>query len=202
MPKKAKLSPRIVKLLRFLREIEQLQRVKRAILYTDGSPENTAEHSWHLGMFVMLLAKEIDPKANLEHMLKMALIHDLVEIYAGDTPVFGDTSHQATQAAREEEAAEKLFAQLPVDLEKEFWTLFREFAAKTTAEAKVVASLDHLQPIMQNLIHNGTSWKEQRMTAQRHDDRKRLGLHDDEIVIAIYESFHLEAVERRLFVDD
>lgn len=199
MAKSTKNDKRLKTILDFLREIEKLQQVKRVIYRQDGSQENTAEHTWHLAMFVLLLGREFDPKADLVKMLKMALIHDLVEVYAGDTPLFNNDKERETKSQREHDAATKLFAQLPADLEKELWSLFDEFEAATTSEAKIVDSLDHLQPIVHNLIHSGKSWKVMGLGALDHDKKKRPKMLHNNTLLALYETLHNEAKRRGLF---
>jgi len=194
-------SARLTKLLNFLIEIEKLQRVKRIIHYPDGSQENSAEHTWHVTMFCLLLTPEVDPKADLLRVVKMALIHDLVEIYAGDTFLFDDEARKG-KAKREREAAEKLFGQLPKDRAKEFWVLFEEFEALVTPEAKIVKSFDHLQPLVHNLIHDGATWQRHGLTATMHDNKKRPAMLHNPTILAIYEALHQNALGRGLFVDE
>ncbi len=174
--------------------------MKRTINYEDGSRENSAEHSWHVAMFVMILAPEVDPKADLSKMIKMALIHDLIEIYAGDTFLFDDKARE-TKVERELEAAKKLFALLPEDREKEFWKLFEEFEALETPEARIVKSFDHLQPLTHNLIHDGSTWKRHGLTSKMHDDKKRPYMTHNEEIMKIYEVLHKQALDRKLFTD-
>lgn len=193
-----KIAKRVSQLVDFLREIEKLQRVVRIIDYPDGSQENTAEHTWHVTMFVMLLGTEVDPKADMARMLKMALIHDLVEIYAGDTYMFDDKAREDKQA-RELKAARKLFAQLPPDREQEFWELFEEFEELKTPEAKIVKSFDYIQPLMLNVIHNGATWQKRKLTAKMNDDKKRPVMIHNKKVLEIYDALHKEARKRRLF---
>jgi putative hydrolase of HD superfamily len=193
-----KLSTRTEALVEFLKEIEQLQRVKRIIDREDGSQENTAEHSWHVAMFVLMLGNEVDPKANMTRMLKLALIHDLVEIYAGDTYMFDEKAREDKEE-RELQAAKKLFSQLPKDKATEYWQLFEEFEGLKTSEAKIVKSFDYIQPLAQNIIHNGATWKKRRLTAKMNNDKKRPYMSHNSKVLAIYDALHAEARKRKLF---
>jgi len=185
-------------LIDFLKEIEKLQRVKRIIDYPDGSQENSAEHSWHVAMFTLILGPEVDRTADLEKMLKMALMHDLVEIYAGDTFLFDDKARE-TKQHREFEAAKKLFSQLPKDREGEFWRLFEEFELLETKEAKIVKSFDHLQPLIHNIIHDGSTWRNRGITAKMHDSKKRPNMLHNETINSIYEELHKIALGKKLF---
>ncbi|MDO8649768.1 MAG: HD domain-containing protein [Candidatus Berkelbacteria bacterium] len=196
-----KLSAHTKALVDFLKEIEQLQRVKRIIDREDGSQENTAEHSWHVAMFVLMLGNEVDPKADMARMLKLALIHDLVEIYAGDTYMFDEKARE-NKEERELEAAKRLFSQLPKDKATEYWQLFEEFESLKTVEAKIVKSFDYIQPLMQNIIHNGATWQKRRLTAKMNDDKKRPTMIHNRKVLEIYEALHQEALGRKLFIDE
>ncbi len=192
---------RLTQLVSFLLEIEKLQQVKRIINYKDGSQENSAEHTWHVAMFCLILVPEVDPKADITRVLKMALIHDLVEIYAGDTFLFDDEARK-NKAEREQQAAERLFSQLPVDRAKEFWALFEEFEALKTREAKIVKSFDHLQPLVHNLIHDGATWKRHNLTATMHDKKKRPNMVHNATILAIYNALQDNALKRGLFTDE
>lgn len=194
-------NQRIDQLLSFLLEIEKLQRVKRIIHYPDGSQENTVEHTWHVAMFCLVLAPEVDPNADLGRIIKIALIHDLVEIYAGDTFLF-DEEARKTKEKREREAAKKLFAQLPADRAKEFWAMFEEFESLSTPEARIVKSFDHIQPLVHNLIHDGATWRRHGITAAAHDNKKRPAMKHNQVILEIYEALHDAAVTKGLFANE
>ena len=192
------MTTRLKQLINFVREIEKLQRIKREIYYPDKSQENDAEHSWHVAMIVMTLANEFDPKADKLKMLKMALIHDLVEIYAGDTFLF-DEEGQKTKEKRELDAAKKLFKILPEDIAKEFWELFEEFEALATAEAKIVKSIDHLQPLIHQMIHGGVTYKMHKLSPEKHDSMKRPKMLHNENILTLYNDLYAEAKSKRIF---
>lgn len=194
-------NKRITGLVAFLLEIEKLQQVKRIIHYKDGSQENSAEHSWHVAMFCLLLTPEVDPEADVAKTVQLALIHDLVEIYAGDTFLFDDEARK-TKEKREREAAKKLFGQLPPDRAKEFWALFEEFEGLETREAKIVKSFDHLQPLVHNLIHDGATWQRHQLTAAMHDGKKRPNMTHNPAILKIYEALHQHALQRDLFAHE
>lgn len=117
-------SKRIDKLIKFLKEIDKLKFIERKVYLSDQKRyENDVEHSWHVAMFILLFEKDF-PELDIEKMLKMALIHDIIEIYAGDTFLY-DEEGRKTKKERERKAAKKLFAMLPTDIRKEFFELLK-----------------------------------------------------------------------------
>ena len=183
---------RIDILLDFLKEIEKTNCIERKTFHSDlKRPESDAEHCWHLAMFLILFQKDL-PKMDFLKTLKMVLIHDLVEIYAGDTFLF-DHQGRKTQKAREKRAAKKLFSKLPKDLKKEFTDLFNEFEAIKTTESKIAKSLDKLQPIMQGILAGGVLWKKYKITEGLiHNHKHKYMLHDPTI-LSIYQKLIQEA---------
>lgn len=178
-------SKRTNKLLSFLKTIEKFKHVERRVFRSgDDRPESAAEHAWHTAMFVMLFEKEF-PKLDTEKMLKIALIHDLVEIYAGDTFAYDEVGKK-TQNEREMKAAKKLFRKLPRDLEKEFWQLFLDYEENGSKEARVVKSFDKLQPMLQVVICNGGAWRKHKITYADIDGYKRQFMIHDKKTMAIY----------------
>ncbi len=144
--------------LRFLIEADRLKTVLRGSRISDGSrKENTAEHSWHLTLFATVLSEWAIAPVDVLRVTQMLIVHDLVEIDSGDTPLF-DTAGAATQAARERVAAERLFGLLPDDQGNRLHTLWLEFEAATTADARFAKALDRLQPILLNHIVGGGTW--------------------------------------------
>ena len=150
-------SPRLDAQLRFLLEADKLKSVVRATTLADGSRhENSAEHSWHLALFALVLAQDA-PGVDAIRVIKMLILHDLVEIDAGDAPIFDDIDAAALEAA-EKAAADRLFGLLPADQATEFRALWDEFEAADTADAKFAKSLDRFQPPLLNLQSGGGSW--------------------------------------------
>lgn len=190
------MASRIDALLDFSKEIEKMNLVLRRTLCSDGKRlESNAEHSWHLAMLLILFQKDL-PKIDLLKTLKMVLMHDLVEIYAGDTFLF-DHHGRKTQKAREKRAAKKLFFKLPNDLEKEFTDLFNEFELKKSKESKIAKSLDKLQPILQGILAGGTLWKKYKITENLvHDHKHKYMLHDPTI-LSIYQKLIQEAKAKK-----
>lgn len=145
--------------LEFIAEMDRLKAVQRRNLISDGSRrENTAEHSWHLAMMVWALGEHAPEPFDAERALQMALVHDLVEIDAGDTFVYGDGL--ADQPARETRAAERIFGLLPEQQGRELWTLWREFEQGRTPEARFVRVLDRLQPLLLHQATEGMVWQQ------------------------------------------
>ena len=149
---------RLARQIAFVLEIDKLKRVLRQTLVTGGSRrENTAEHSWHLAMMAIVLADLAAPGVDVGHVIKLLLVHDLVEIDAGDTFLY-DRAAEADKAARETAAAARLFALLPADQAAALDALWREFDGGTTAEAAFARALDQLQPVLLNHATDGGSW--------------------------------------------
>ena len=152
-------SQRLARQVAFIAEIDKLKHVQRQTILLDRSRrENDAEHSWHLAMMVLLLAEHSDQPINSLRVLKMVLIHDLVEIDAGDTYAYDDDAHH-DKAQREQAAADRLFAMLPEDQALEFRTLWDEFEERATADARFAGAVDRMQPLLHNCLTEGQTWK-------------------------------------------
>lgn len=149
------------KKLLFLREVEKLKTILRRNYILGGlRRENDAEHSWHVSLMAVLFFEDAtDPSVDLLRVLKMLLIHDLVEIDAGDTYAFDTTGH-LDKADRESRAADRIFGLLPDDQRVELRRLWDEFDAEETPDAQFALALDRLQPAIQNYLYQGTVWKE------------------------------------------
>ncbi len=151
---------RLTRQIEFLVEIDKLKGILRRSYVLDASRlENTAEHSWHLTMMALVLSEHADTPADLTTVLKMLVVHDLVEIDAGDTFVY-DTAGAATKDAREAAAADRIFALLPPDQGAELRRLWEEFDTGDSAEARFARSLDRLMPLLHNVAAEGRSWQE------------------------------------------
>lgn len=152
---------RLEQQLRFLLEIDQLKQVERRSYLADGSRrENSAEHSWHLAVMAVLLCEHLDdPGIDLLRVMKMLLIHDLVEIDAGDTYAY-DPQGQEDKYERELACANRLFRLLPEEQRDELMALWQEFEEGSSPEAKYAAALDRLQPMLLNYAAQGKSWRE------------------------------------------
>ncbi len=154
------MNDRIKKQLDFMLELDKMKNLYRQtyVLHEDRK-ENDAEHSWHLAILAMLLSEYAAQPVDVLHVMKMVLIHDVVEIDAGDTYCY-DSEGYKSKADREEKAAQRIFGLLPDDQREEFYTLWREFEDSETNDARFAAMLDRLQPIMLNYTKCGRSWQE------------------------------------------
>ena len=146
----------------FLNEADRLKSVLRATTLCDGSrPENSGEHSWHLALYALTLADHAPEGVDINRVIRMLLLHDLVEIDVGDVPIHSanGTAHASaeTQAA-ESRAADRIFGLLPPDLAADFRTLWEEFEAAQTPDALFAKALDRVQPVMANLQSGGGTW--------------------------------------------
>ena len=163
------------KQLSFIVEVDKVKNVMRRTLLIDGSRrENDAEHSWHLAIMAMLLTEYAEDKNfTLDRVMKMVIVHDLVEIYAGDTFAF-DVQGNLEKEEKEKKAADKLFGQLPEDQAKQFRKLWEEFDEAKTPDARYAAALDRLQPFIHNLCTEGHTWVQAKVN--REQVYKRSGL--------------------------
>lgn len=151
-------NDRLARQLRFLLEADRLKSVIRGSRIADGSRrENTAEHSWHLALFALVLREWAVDDVDVWQVVQMLLLHDLVEIECGDTPLF-DAEGAVNQNEREEAAADIIFGHLPPDQARALRVLWTEFEAAATPDAKFAKALDRLQPILLNHAVGGGTW--------------------------------------------
>ena len=171
-PLPAGLDPRIAAQLTFIVEVDRLKTVVRqSPLVAASRRENDAEHSWHLALMVILLAEHADEPVDVGHTMKLVVVHDLVEIYAGDTPLYDDVG-ALTQDAREQAAADRLFGMLPADQANELRALWDEFEARETPEARFAKAMDRLEPLLLNWMAGGGTWRTPGITADDVRARK------------------------------
>jgi len=165
---------RLAKQVEFIVEIDKLKQIYRRTWLTDKSRrENDAEHSWHLGvMAILFLEHARQPQLDLLRVLKMVLVHDLVEIDAGDTFAYDDAG-AIDQAQRENAAADRVFGLLPGEQGGELRALWEEFEARQTPEAKYAAALDRFQPMLHNYRTQGKAWQEHGIRAAQVLARNR-----------------------------
>jgi putative hydrolase of HD superfamily len=165
------------KQLSFIVEVDKVKNVMRRTLLIDGSRrENDAEHSWHLAIMAMLLTEYAEDKNfTLDRVLKMVIVHDLVEIYAGDTFAF-DVQGNLEKEEKEKKAADKLFGQLPEDQAKQFRKLWEEFDEAKTPDARYAAALDRLQPFIHNLCTEGHTWVQAKVNKEQVYKRSGLSM--------------------------
>lgn len=153
-------NERLKKQLDFALEVDKEKNILRQThLSGHGRRENDAEHAWHMALMIYLLREYANEEIDLAKAMMMALIHDVVEIDAGDTYAY-DAEGLATQAEREEKAAQRIFGLLPEDQKNEFYALFREFEDYETPESRFAHVMDNFQPLMLNNSNDGGDWKE------------------------------------------
>jgi putative hydrolase of HD superfamily len=157
--------------IQFVMEIDKLKNVLRQTPLMDNSRrENSAEHSWHLAVMALTLGEYAEAGTDLTHVVKMVLIHDIVEIDAGDTFAY-DTQGYTDKAEREEQAAARIFGLLPDAQRDELLTLWHEFEAVATPEARFANALDRLEPLLDNYVTGGGSWKKAGVTVAKVQKR-------------------------------
>lgn len=155
----------------FLLEADRLKSVLRRTTLADGSRrENSAEHSWHLALFAIALHEHAEGDVDLLRVLKMLVLHDLVEIDAGDTFAYDEVG-RADQQERERRAADRIFGFLPTDQEMELRALWDEFDLRETDDARFAAAVDRLQPVLLNLASDGDTWLEHGIHAEQVRER-------------------------------
>lgn len=164
---------RLTRQLAFILEIDRLKCVIRRTLLTDRSRrENSAEHSWHLAVMALVLAEHAPQEVDVLRVVKMLLVHDVVEIDAGDVFLY-DEAARAGKEERERQAAHRVFGMLPREQGEEMIALWEEFEARSTPEARFAYSLDRLQPLMHNYATEGASWAEYGIRACQVRDANR-----------------------------
>lgn len=167
------MDERLRKQLEFALEIDKEKTILRQThLSGHGRRENDAEHAWHMAIMAYILREYANEKVDIAKVMLMCLIHDIVEIDAGDTYAY-DEENLKTQKAREDAAKERIFSILPEDQKEELVALFDEFKAYETAESKFAHSLDNLQPLMLNNSNDGGDWVEHGVRAEQIYGRQR-----------------------------
>ncbi|MDO9638657.1 MAG: HD domain-containing protein [Pseudotabrizicola sp.] len=168
-------SARLAAQFAFLNEADRLKSVLRATTLVDGSRvENSGEHSWHLALYALVLADQAAANVDINRVIRMLLIHDLVEIDVGDVPIHsaGGLAHGSVDTmAAEAQAADRIFGLLPSDLRHDLRALWEEFEAAETPDAIFAKSLDRVQPVMANLMSGGGTWTTYNVTADQLETR-------------------------------
>ena len=165
---------RLDSLLKFTAEIDRMTGVLRRNLLIDRSRrENDAEHSWHIAVMALVFEEFAVQKVNVLHAVEMLLVHDLVEIYAGDTFAY-DVNGYKDKAQREQRAADKLFSQLPPEQGKYIRSLWEDFECRSTPDARYADCLDKLQPFLHNTFTEGHTWKAEDIRTVRSQVEQRM----------------------------
>jgi len=163
----------LLKQVAFIKEIDKLKYIKRKTkLFNSDRHENDAEHSWHLAMMTIILAEHSDQPIDVLKVLKMVLIHDIVEIDAGDTFIY-DAAKSHTNTDEELIAAKRIFGLLPAEQAEELISIWEEFEAGVTADAKFARAMDRFEPLLQNTSNNGGTWTEFNVPYQKVYDKKK-----------------------------
>lgn len=171
------MDERLEKQLRFALEIDGEKDVLRQTHTTSAKQENDAEHAWHMAVMVYLLREYANEPFDVGKAMLMSLLHDVVEIDAGDTYAY-DTTAMQTQAEREQKAANRIFGLLPDDQKQEFLALFQEFEEGVTPEAKFARAIDNVQPLLLNDYNNGADWRKHKVTKtkiEKRNERTKIG---------------------------
>ena len=167
----ASAQSRLARQLEFVLEIDRLKSIIRQTLLNDGSRyENSAEHSWHLALMVLVLSEHANTPIDVARTMKMVLVHDIVEIDAGDTFCY-DEAANVGKDEREQLAADRLFGLLPEDQAGELRVLWDEFESRETPEARFAAAVDRLQPMIHNYLTGGHSWRRHGISRERVVER-------------------------------
>jgi putative hydrolase of HD superfamily len=168
-------TERLAQQLTFISEVDRLKSILRKTVLMDSSrQENSAEHSWHIALMALLLAEHADRGSlDLFKVVRMLLIHDIVEVDAGDTFCY-DEQAAAEKEAKERAAAERLFGLLPEDQCGELRELWAEFEARETAEARFANAVDRMQPVLLNLASEGHAWRQHGVEKKQVLERNRI----------------------------
>ncbi|MBO9472112.1 HD domain-containing protein [Shimia sp. R10_1] len=165
------MSDRLSQQIAFLTEADKLKSVYRATKVLDGHRhEDSGSHSWHIALYALILGEHANRDINIDRVIRMLLIHDLVEIDVGDSPIHGDHDIAAMEAA-ESAAADRIFGLLPADQATELRALWDEFEAAETDDAVFAKSIDRVQPVIGNLETDGGTWPEYNVTREQLEDR-------------------------------
>lgn len=190
------MDERLEKQLDFALEIDKEKNIFRQThLSGHGRRENDAEHAWHMAIMAYLLKEYANEKVDIAKVMLMCLIHDIVEIDAGDTYAF-DEEAKKTQKAREDEAKERIFSLLPPDQKKELTALFEEFEKEETAESKFARAMDNLQPLILNNSNGGNDWKEHGVSADQVYQRQMKTKYGSEILYEITDQIIKENIKK------
>ncbi|WP_445709898.1 HD domain-containing protein [Flavobacterium sp.] len=186
----------LLKQIDFIKEIDKLKYIQRKTkLFNSDRHENDAEHSWHLAMMAIILAEHSDKQIDILKVLKMVLIHDIVEIDAGDIFIY-DTSKNHVNTEEELIAAKRIFGLLPVEQAKEFIAIWEEFEEGSTDEAKFAKTMDRFEPLLQNVSNNGGTWTEFDVPYEKVYDKKKAIKEGSELIWNYAENLINESVDK------
>ena len=190
------MSDRLRKQLDFILEIDKEKNIFRQThLSNHGRNENDSEHAWHMAIMAYLLRKYANEEVDIAKVMLMCLIHDIVEIDAGDTYAY-DEKAKLTQKVRENAAKERIYSILPDDQREELISLFDEFEEGQTAESKFAHAMDNLQPLLLNNSNGGSDWKEHGVTSDQVYERQSRTRHGSEILYEVTDRIIQENIRK------
>lgn len=190
------LSDNLLKQIAFIKEIDKVKYIQRKTkLFNSDRNENDAEHSWHLAIMAIVLAEHSNDNIDVLKVIKMLLIHDIVEIDAGDTFIY-DTQKNHSNTDEERLAANRIFGLLPKAQAEELIEIWEEFEAGETKEAKFAKSMDRLEPLLQNTSNNGGTWAEFGVDYNKVYDKKKVIKEGSEVIWDYAENLINESVDK------
>lgn len=190
----------LLKQVSFIKEIDKLKYIQRKTkLFNSDRHENDAEHSWHLAMMAIVLVEHSDKPIDVLKVLKMVLIHDIVEIDAGDTFIY-DSTKSHTNTDEELIAAKRIFGLLPSEQAEELIAIWEEFEEGITAEAKFAKSMDRFEPLLQNTSNNGGTWTEFNVPYQKVYDKKKAIKNGSSAIWNYAENLINESVDKGILI--
>ncbi len=190
------ISDNLLKQIAFIKEIDKVKYIQRKTkLFNSDRNENDAEHSWHLAIMAVVLAEHSNENIDVLKVVKMLLIHDIVEIDAGDTFIY-DTQKNHTNTDEERLAANRIFGLLPKAQAEELIEIWEEFEAGETKEAKFAKSMDRLEPLLQNTSNNGGTWAEFGVDYNKVYNKKKVIKDGSEVIWDYAENLINESVEK------
>ncbi len=186
----------LLKQINFIKEIDKLKYIQRKTkLFNSDRHENDAEHSWHLAMMTIVLAEHSDKPIDILKVVKMVLIHDIVEIDAGDTFLY-DTVKDHNNSAQELIAAKRIFGLLPAEQAAAFIAIWEEFEEGITDDAKFARAMDRFEPLLQNTSNNGGTWAEFNVCYQQVYDKKKAIKNGSSLIWNYAENLINESVDK------
>jgi putative hydrolase of HD superfamily len=195
-------NERLRKQIEFLVTIDRMKEIlRRTVLIDKSKRENDAEHSWHLALYAMILKEYCAEETDIERVIKIVLIHDLVEVYAGDTFAYDAAAH-LDKEKREKEAAAKLFDMLDADQRDEINALWEEFEQGKTPEARFALVCDRLQPLIHNFLTEGHTWQEGRVQAHQVLERNNIAVDTAPEIRSLIEKAVEISVEKGILLPD
>lgn len=195
------MDKRLYKQLEFSLEIDKVKNIFRQThLSGKGRRENDAEHSWHMAIMAYLLKEYSNEDIDIAKVMLMCLIHDIVEIDAGDTYAYDEKAIK-TQKIREEKAKDRIFSMLPSDQKKELIDLFEEFEAYETPEFKFAHAMDNLQPVILNTSNDGGDWKEHKVSKSQIYKRQNKTKLGSETIFELIDNIIKDNIKKNNIID-